>query len=96
MILGCGFGIEFRRKAYKQHNLDDVLAVLETPEIIESVENYCPCVMKAKVAHFVKLNKINFKRSRAPSPESIMTEYSEDVSSGDESEQTKMRPEEIG
>ena len=81
MFLKRSFRILFRGKDYKHDSSDDKV---ETAEIIESVESYCPCVMWAKVAYFLKPRKIEFERSRAPSPESI-TERLEDVSDGDDS-----------
>jgi len=49
----------------------------EASEIIESVESQFPGVMRAKVGYLLKPRRVEFKRSRAPSPESV-TERSEE------------------
>lgn len=80
MLLARCLRISFRRKDYRRVDLDNQ----EDTEVIESVESYCPCVMKAKLVYFFKPRQVEFERSRAPSPESITTMSAEDVSDSGE------------
>jgi hypothetical protein len=49
-------------------------------EVIASVESSCVRVIKRKLNFFWKAKNIQFERSRAPSPDSMIVKYSKEVS----------------
>jgi hypothetical protein len=51
-------------------------------EVIASVESSCVCATKRKLNFFWKARNIQFERSRAPSPDSMIVKYSKEVSTG--------------
>lgn len=68
MFVGCGYRLLWRKKGPAGPVLDEDVDALR---IIGIVEEYSPVLGKANVAHFLKPNRINLKRSRALSPDSI-------------------------
>jgi hypothetical protein len=49
-------------------------------EVIASVESSCVRVIKRKLNFFWNAKNIQFERSRAPSPDSMIVKYSKEVS----------------
>lgn len=69
----------------RDHEQDVLYNEQDGTEVIASVESGCVCATRRKLNLFSKARYLQFERSRAPSPDSMIVKHSKGVSTDNES-----------